>query len=496
MSKFPRNLLTVYVANGLNGVVSVIAIPIAVSLLGLAGYGLLSFYAVMGSYILLADLGIGKNLLRLLAEPRERDSKLRHVRVATGLYIVLCFAWIAALPLLVVVVPRYVFPVSQEFVAGLRWMVCLSILEFALGIPASLMQTSCAAEQRFDAYSGYALLSGLLRNAAIIGGALAFHSAAGVAACLAARKVLELFVAGRLLGWLPAAACRPIFELRSFRGMLSQSVTLSAAQLLTSTLTSAGSLFVNAAFGLSALGLYRAAYDLAGKIAFVSNGVTLVVFPKAAQYFGGGSLKGSGPVFGPLLRASTLLYTSFAATMVLAAPLVLPSIGLKNHSTVELFLLLVIALSINAHSLIGNELIQAAGRYGRSVWFSGSALVTLTILFASLKAGAGLMAIGWAWIGASLVSATVADTLLLGLCEAGSAEQISTALVKLAAVAACLCLALPYFGVISNPAATICAAILGAGVAVVTARGLLPLARTWRKEQHSSPAEERPAVWA
>lgn len=496
MPKFSRNLLAVYVANGLNGVVSVIAIPIAVRLLGLSGYGLLSFYAVMGSYILLADFGIGKNLLRLLAEPRDRESKLRQVRVATGLYVVLCCAWVAALPVLVVVVPRFVFPVSHEYAAGLRWMVCLSVAEFALGVPASLMQTSCAAEQRFDAYSAYALMSGLLRNAAIIGGALAFHSATGVAGCLAARKVLELFVAGRLLGWLPSAAWKPLFELGRFREMLRQSVTLSAAQLLTSTLTSAGSLLVNAAFGLGALGLYRAAYDLAGKIAFVSNGVTLVVFPKAAQYFGGGSLKGSGRVLGPLLRASTLLYMSFAATMVLAAPLLLPAIGLNNRSTVLLFLLLAVALSLNAHSLIGNELIQAAGRYGRSVWFSGSALVTLAILFAALKGGEGLMAVGWAWIGASLVSATVADALLLGLCEAANSEQVLTALVKLVAVAACLCLTLPYFGVITNPAATFGGAILGAVVAAITARGLAPLVQAWRKEEQPIPVEERPAVWA
>jgi len=495
LSKFPRNLLTVYAANGLNGVVSVIAIPVAVKLLGLSGYGLLSFYALMASYILLADFGIGKNLLRLLAEPRDAEFRRRQVRVAAGLYLVLCAVWIAAAPVLMLVVPRYLFPVSQEYVAGLRWMVGLSILEFALGIPASLMQTSCAAEQRFDSYSAYSFLSGLLRNAAIIGGALVFHSALGVAAVLALRKVIELAIAGRFLGWLPATAWRPIFDWRSFRVMLSQSVTLSVAQILTSTLMSAGSLFVNAAFGLQAVGIYRAAYDLAGKIAFVSNGVTLVIFPKAAQYFGSGSLRGSGPMFGALLRASTLLYASFAATMVFGAPLILPSIGLSNASTVKLFLLLVVALSLNAHSLIGNELIQATGRYGRSIWFSGSALVTLSILFAALRKNEGMMAIGWAWIGAALLSATVADALLLHLCHAGKAEQISTLLVKLAAVTACLCLAGPYFGAIANPAATICAVVIGAGVAAVTGRGLLPLARAWRKER-PVPVQERPAVWA
>jgi hypothetical protein len=201
-------------------------------------------------------------------------------------------------------------------------------------------------------------------------------------------------------------------------------------------------------------------------------------------------------VIGALLRASTLLYASFAAGMVLGAPLVLPAIGLNNPSTVKLFLLLVVALSLNAHSLIGNELTQAAGRYGRSIWFSGSALVTLSILFAALRGGAGVMAIGWAWIGAALLSATVADALLLHLCRAGTAEQTSTALAKLAAVAACLCLAAPYSGGMTNPAGVICGAALGTGLVVITGRGLLPLARAWRNSQQPVSVEEGPAVWA
>lgn len=493
MSRFPHSLLTVYAANGLNGVVSVISVPVAVRLLGLSGYGLLSFYALMAGYILLADFGIGKNLLRLLAESRDPEVKKRHIRVAAGLYIALCLAWVCAAPFLVVLVPRYLFPVSPEHLAGLRWMVVLSIAEFALGIPASLMQTSCVAEQRFDSYSAYTLISGLLRNAAIIGGALLFHSAAPVAALLAARKVLELLVAGRLLGWLPPAARLPIFDARSFRAMLSQSMALSAAQILTSTLMSAGSLFVNAAFGLHTLGIYRAAYDMAGKIAFVSNGVTLVVFPKAARYFGSASLEGAGAVFGALLRASTVLYTCFAAAMVLVGPIVFPAIGLNDHSTVQLFLLLVVALSLNAHSLISNELIQAAGRYKSSICSGASALATLSILFVLLKSTHGAMAIGWAWIGASLISATVADALLLGLCGARRADQIPTFLWKLAATAACLCLAAPHFDVITNPAATICGVTLMTGLAAAAGRGMLPLARAWR---NGAPAAARPAVWA
>ncbi len=495
MSRFPRSLVTVYAANGLNGVVSVVAIPIAVKLLGISGYGLLSIYVLMAAYILLADLGIGKNLLRLLAESPDPEAKERHIRVAAGLYAVLVLVWLALIPVLLLVVPRYLFPVPQAYVTGLRWMVVLSVVEFALGVPSSLMQTACVAAQRFDAYSGYTVISGLVRNGAIICGAFAFRSPVEVAAVLAARKLIDFAVAARILGGLPPAAWLPSFDLRSFRAMLGQSLTLSASQILTSTLMSAGSFLVNAAFGLFGLGVYRAAFDLAGKIAVVSNGVTLVLFPKAARYFAKGSVHGAGAVFAPLIRASAAMYSCFAAAMVLAAPYVLPAMGLKDGSTLRLFQLLVIALSLNAHSVISNELIQASGRYAQSICYSGSALVTLGALFFGAW-GQGVMAIGWAWIGAALVSATVADALLLRFCGAGRWEHASVVLIKLTAAAACLCLAWPRFSEAANPAVALLGMVIMAAVATVAAAGVLPLARAWRGGQTAAPLPRDPVVWA
>jgi O-antigen/teichoic acid export membrane protein len=393
----------------LNGVVAALSVPVAVKLLGFSGYGLLSVYTLLVSYILFADLGVGKNLIRRLSQ----GGTVRDIRVALGLYLVLCGFWAAVLPAAIAVVPRYLFPVPVEHLAAVRWMVVLSTVEFALGVPASLMQTVCVSEQRFEAYGLYSMASGFIRTGALLAGALVFRSPVAIAALLAARKLVEVVVARKMLGGLPAGAWRPVFDPSSFRTMLRESGTLSVAQILNSTLMSIGSPLVNAAFGLAGLGVYRSAFDLAGKVSFISNGITLVAFPRASRYFNSHSPASAAGRLAAVTRWSAAAYGLIAVVAVFAAPYVLPVVGLKDEPVIRLFALLIVATSLNAHSQLSNELIQASGRYRRSIYSSACALATLAAVFLAAKSATGLLAIGWAWIAAALISACVADGLLL-----------------------------------------------------------------------------------
>lgn len=454
ISKFPKSLLAVYTAHGLNGLLGVAAVPLAVRLLGVTGYGLLSIYTLLVSYILLADFGISKNLLRLLSETNNAATQTKYIRVALGLYVGLCAAWFLATPILSFVVSHWLFPVSAEYAETLRWMPLLAVLEFALGVPASIMQTACVAGQKFGSYAMYSVATGLTRNGAIIAAAILFRSPSAVAAVLALRRALDTVIAGRTMGWLPLPAWLPVFELESFRRMLGQSFTLSTAQVLQSTVMSIGSPMTNAVFGLQGLGLYRSAFDLAGKIAVVSNGVTLVVFPRAARYFRStAQWQRAGAAVSVVMRCSATVYACFAAGAVLAAPYVLPFIGLKNETTIRLFILLIIALSLNAHSLLGNELLQAAGHYHYNIYLNAGALLLLCLLFVAVNPVAGIIAVGWAWIGAALFSACLADGLLLSISNSRRAQQVTGLIAKIAATGACLGLAGRQFGLVPDAAA-------------------------------------------
>ena len=314
-----------------------------------------------------------------------------------------------------------------------------------------------------------------------------FRTPLAIAALLAARKLVELPIAARLLGRLPAGAWRPIFDRASFRTMLRQSATLSAAQVTYSTALSIGSPLVNAAFGLEGLGLYRAAFDLAGKIAFVSNGITLIVFPKAARRFATRAPReGDAALYSSTLSSSVTLYACFAAIAVFLAPNILPAIGLGDPATIRLFILLIVALSINAHSQISNELIQACGRYRYSILFSVSLLGVLTLIFL-LARPAGLMAIGWAWLVAALVTACVADGLLLKACLSGAARRAVTVGVTIAAALASSGLALAKLAMVAGPVAAVCGFVLAA-LLVFAVRRTPPLLRSWREELPAAAA--------
>ena len=49
MSRMPHNLLSVYTAHAITGIVGVAVVPVAVRLLGIEGYGLLSIYTLLES---------------------------------------------------------------------------------------------------------------------------------------------------------------------------------------------------------------------------------------------------------------------------------------------------------------------------------------------------------------------------------------------------------------------------------------------------------------
>jgi O-antigen/teichoic acid export membrane protein len=459
--RVPRILVTVYAAHGLNGVLGVIAVPVALNALGVSGYGLLSIYVLLVSYMALADFGVGKNLLRILSESADPNARERDIRTALGAYTMLCAGLLVAFPFLAILIPGYVFPVAVDLSRVLAWMTILAIAEFALGVPASLMQTTCVAAQRFESYAKFTFASGLVRNSALLGAAVWFGSPLAVAAVLASRKIADTLIAGQLMGWLPWRCWVPIFDVRSVTRMLRQSVPLSMAQILHSTWLNLGSILVNAGFGLYGLGLYRAAFDLAGKISFISNGVTLVVFPRAARHFANESLvRESAWLFALVTRCSVTLYACLAAVAVVGAPFLLPLIGITDEWTTHLFILLVVALSVNAHSLLSNELLQAAGRYRYSIVFACSGLFGVAGLFSVILSVAGVLAIGWAWIGAALLAACVGDGLLLRICNGSSAQHATSLLANVAATLACAGLAWNRIGQTGGTLLYICTGIL------------------------------------
>lgn len=469
-SHFARSVLSVYAATCASGVLGLIAVPVSLHFLGSEGYGLFSIYMLMAGYVTVADFGIGKNLLALLSRERESQDQINYLRTALGLYCWICAGWVLLLPLLWWLVPAFVFPVGLAHRDTLRWLTVLAVAEFAIGVPLSLSQTSCVARQEFGKYSKYTVLSGISRQTVLIAGAAAFHSPVGVAGAMAARRMIDVYWGFRIMGAIPKQVWRPRFAPRPALAMLSQSGTLSVAQVLGATFTGAGSYLVNARFGLHWLGLYRAAFDLAAKTSVIANGITLVLFPKLAAAFANrGRREALRTLLRPALEVSWIFYSAFGACAVVAAPWVLPAIGIHAPDAFGLFVWLAIGLSINCHTQIANEMIQASGRYRGSILVNVTGLAVLVSVFAACAGGLGPLAIGAAWIAAAVACGLLADSVILSSLDVpGAAQAASGAKKALMLVLACATL-VSYYGFAPRALAIVAAAAL---IAILIRDGL------------------------
>src|SRR5437868_1784360 len=168
MNRFFRNLGFVYAVNAINGLLGVLVVPVAVRLLGKSGYGLYAIYTVVASYIMLADLGIGRYVTRELAAAKTVDQKSDVVKVALGLYVVIAVALVVTLPF-TVTIAHAAFPVGPDHERMVSWIAALAVLEFVLGVPANVRQAQCVAEERFGSYAAFILASGTLRYALTFG---------------------------------------------------------------------------------------------------------------------------------------------------------------------------------------------------------------------------------------------------------------------------------------------------------------------------------------
>jgi len=96
------------------------------------------------------------------------------------------------------------------------------------------------------------------------------------------------------------------------------------------------------------------------------------------------------------------------------------------------------------------------------------------------------MAIGWAWIGAALISACVSDALTLTLSNTARFDQVRSIAVKCAAVCACVGLVLYVFGAVSAIPAVLCGLMIAA-LLLFALRVVMPLLHTG--EPKRVPAE-------
>lgn len=400
--------------------------------MGISGYGLLSIYSVISPYCALVDLGISKNLLRTLSANRDVNEQTTNIRIAYGVYIIMCAILILLTPLIIYVIENYIFKLSIDNTSALRLIIALAIVEYVLTIPILLMQNYCLANENFDSYSKFNLFSGIYRYALILSVLYFFPSPVAVVSIMAFRRIIDFFTAKKIMGKLPAKAWQPIFDLKMTKSIIGHSSALTLAQLFQLSFIALGSFLMNKHFGLSGLGIYRAVFDLATKIWFFSNGLSLVLFPKFALLL---SSKESRLRLASIVMITLYLsWSGYGLLCVVSASAsftIMNILGLTQPEMPTMFAVLLLGVCINAHTCLSNELLQAAGRYRIVALLNFIALICMLISFNFSMNLSGLYAISWAWVISQSIYSILLDGVALYELHLRITSQFKLIVIKL-----------------------------------------------------------------
>ena len=429
---FFRNLLSVYSANAINGILGIISVPLVVVFLGNKQYGVFSIYSILASYVALVDFGVTKHFIGLMASNRDEEEQSAYMQKAFGWYLGLSAFLISALPLLIYIVTQFIFPLPDLFLTSLRWIVVLSVIEFILAIPTVLIQAYTLSNECFRQYSKFIAISGVYRYGLMLFAAWLFKDPVTVVLFLVFRRVFDFAVACFILPKPPVSSWKPKVSLREFKTILNHSSFMSLSQILQTTIVAIGSVLINRSFGVAVLGNYRAAFDLGSKVWFFSNGIGLLVFPRFSKILSNKSerlclLK----KMYRLLEQSWILYVLLSLLAILVAPSILNMMKLGDEQIVLFFMILIVGICLNAHSNVSYEFLLADRRYKTVAFLVSCALILMYLSFKFLSPIAGPYAVAWAWIISQAMYALIADELVVYNNLSSYGSNIVTIIVKL-----------------------------------------------------------------
>ncbi|EDL65259.1 lipopolysaccharide biosynthesis protein [Bacillus sp. SG-1] len=414
MKRLVRHVTSIYAVYALKGILGLVFIPSALNQLGTEHYGIYTIFLTLTAYIVFIELGTTKNLSRLLAMEKDEDAKKQHLQSTLGIYIIFCIALLILLPLLQTLIPVIIFPVDQLNLPVLKLIILLAVIDYIASVPTSMFQAYCIAEERFNNYSKYQFVSGILKYSFMYTGLFCFSRPDILVMFMVFARCTDILSARVLMGALPQGSWSPRFRYQKIKLLLGASFVLSTSQFLQQTVIAIGSVLVNRFFGLHYLGIYRSAFDLATKVWFFSNAIGLVIFPKFVRMLVDPQertlLYNRLPF---ILLISWFSYYLLNMAGVLLAPVGLKLMGMSEHETVGLFVILLLGVCINAHSNLSYELLLAGGRYWMGAALNGGALFLLISCFLIFYQTGGVLAIGWSWLISQMVYALATDFVTL-----------------------------------------------------------------------------------
>lgn len=349
-----KKLLTVYGSNLMLGLLGIITVPILLGNIGTNGYGLYALYLTIASYFTIFELGVLKHLIRLIAQKTNKvDDIISNFYYVTTAMVILC------IPVIIFIM---FFFLDGDWKKGV-FLGVISSVEYMFFLPTRIYSAYARAHKNFERLSLFNSISGFIRYAILILGALLTQNVYILIILIALRRLFDVKLSKTILKENIA-----IFNLRSLSksnikkvfGLYKESILLSCAQALQINLNGMISLVVSKLFGLQGLGIYRSTYDLLSKIWFFSNGLGMVAFSYFASNSSG--LNKNKKFIG----ISWLFYTLLYVVLILIFPWVNKYILngiLTSKEDIFLYVFMLITILLIAQGNLSYEYLQAKGNY-------------------------------------------------------------------------------------------------------------------------------------
>ena len=267
-------------------VVALVAIPVLLSQLGPARFGILSLAWTVVGYFGLFDIGLGRSLTHMVSERlgADRSHEVPGL-VWTGLLLLLAFgligtlvAWMLA-PILVQDILRIPSGLQAESIAAFQILsVSVPLLIVSSGLKGIL-----EAEQRFGSIAFIQLPAAvLLLVAPILVLPLSHRVDALVAAMVAVRLGGLVALAFTVFRAIPQLRTRPRFVSAETRKLMSFGGWLTVSNLVSPLMVYIDRFAIGAVISLSAVASYVIPYELVTRVVRLPIAITTVFFPAFA----------------------------------------------------------------------------------------------------------------------------------------------------------------------------------------------------------------------
>ncbi len=419
-SRWSTALSTValYGANAVGALGQLAAIHFVMGWSGVSGYARVSLYFMAFAVPLAFEPAVVRKAMNLSGE-QDGDAKVDALLVAWTTAAIVVGTVIA------IALGSAVFSASMGLWSAVG-LLMIGAVDYALGV--SLLRMSVrlgrAGDQRRLALISF--VQNLSRYGFLLILLFAGDGSLGFLALLPLRRLVEFAVLRASvvpLRWPAAGSWRLLWS-----AMVDFGATIGVLLLGTEGV----GVLVYLVFGDHQFGSYRAAFDLASKLWFVTTIFPLVLYPRLR-------VLGLGPRTLLILRKvfawSWLAYLVIALVGFLVAPLLFRLFFPKLVGTEFVFFLVLMGVAITAHARLALECLQAFGFHRTATSSAIAFVVVMLAVFLALGSRPAAAAIGGAWIGGGLALAMLVDSRVL-LASGAGLSHVSLALLRMLLMAA------------------------------------------------------------